>query len=211
MPEQDLEERIRAVLAVRRAGRDGRPLVIGIGGGSASGKSTLARQLGERLAPLHVEVVGQDRFFKSRDELPPHVTPHRATPWPDYNRPDSFRTAEMFAHCRNLDGCDVAVVEGILVLYYPEMRQAMDLRLYVAADADERIVRRIRRNVAAGMALDGIADYYLESVRRRHAEFNEPTRQHADLVIPGGMADAQEREEMVQALCRAVRACCGAR
>jgi uridine kinase len=185
--------------------RGDRPLFIGIGGGSASGKTTLAREMARRLAPLAVEVIGQDRFFKPRDELPTYPSPTRPVPWPDYNHPDSFRLGEMLAHCRAVRGAGVAILEGILVLHYPELRALIDLSCYVAADADERIVRRLRRNLAAGMPLDDIADYYLESVRFQHARYNAPTRHHADLVIPGGLARTREREAIVEALCQTIR------
>lgn len=183
----------------------GRPVLVGIGGGSAGGKSTLARALVERLAPLRVEVTGQDRFFKPAAELPPYPSPSREKPWPDYNRPDSFRTAELLAHLRGIAGCEVAILEGILVLHDEEVRGLLDLRCYVAAAADERIVRRIRRNVAAGIPLDDVADYYLESVRFQHERFNAPTAAHADLVIPGGAAEAQVREEMVDGIVEGIR------
>jgi len=181
-----------------------RHLVIGIGGGTASGKSTLAAAIAQRLESLTVEVIGQDRFFKPAAELPPYASPTRREPWPDYNRPDSLRTEEMFTYCRSLGGMDVLILEGILALYYPELRELMDIKCYVAANDDERIVRRIRRNLKAGMDLDDICDYYLESVRFQHDRFNAPTERHADLVIPGGMADNELREGMVEMLCGAI-------
>lgn len=205
MDRSGTEKRVEALLEKWREGRgERRHLMIGIGGGTASGKSTLAAAIAQRLEPLAVEVIGQDRFFKPAADLPPYVSPTRQEPWPDYNRPDSFHTEEMFAHCRSLGGMDVVILEGILVLYYPELRELMDVKCYVAADADERIVRRIRRNLKAGMKLDEICDYYLDSVRSQHDRFNAPTEKQADLVVPGGMADAQVREEMVEVLCRAI-------
>jgi len=74
----------------------------------------------------------------------------------------------------------------------------MDLKLFVEADADERIVRRIRRNLSRGLRLEEICDFYLDSVRYRHCEFCEPTRQHADLVIPGGKDQRQEAEQLLE-------------
>jgi len=110
----------------------------------------------------------------------------------------------MISYCRAIGGLHVVILEGILVLYYPELRELMDIRCYVAADADERIVRRIRRNLAAGLSLDDIADYYLESVRFQHSRYNAPTQRHADLVIPGGASQAGEREAATAAICRAI-------
>ena len=184
------------------------PLRLGIGGGSASGKSTLAAALAERLSPLSVEVSGQDRFFKPVAELPPYASPTRSRPWPDYNRPDSFRVEEMLDHCRSFSGVDVVILEGILVLHYPEARALMDLRIYVDTAADERIVRRMRRNIRAGMDPDDVADYYLESVRFQHERYNAPTSLHADLIIPGGSAHFTAREALCHTLCAAVAGAC---
>lgn len=180
------------------------PLLIGIGGGTAAGKSTLARDLAVRLAPLAVQLIGQDRFFKPTSELPTAPSSSRQCPWPDYNRPDSFRVEELLQHCRGLSGADVVLLEGILVLHYAELRRLMALRLYVEADADERITRRMRRNVRAGMNLDDVADYYLESVRFQHERYNAPTRLHADLIVPGGAAEAHTRDALSWAICTAV-------
>ena len=193
----------------RRAegGRDGRPLTIGIGGGSAAGKSTIAGHLAERLAPLRVELLGMDRFFKERDELPRYPSLSRPDPWPDYNHPDSIHVDRMVAACEQAVECDVLILEGILVLYYGSVRGLLDLALYVEADADERIARRIRRNLAH-YPCDDIVDYYLESVRYQHERYNAPTREHADLVVPGGLAEEAERQGLLEALAAAVRRHC---
>ena len=179
---------------------DRQHLFIGIGGGSASGKTTIARHIQERLQPLSVEIIHQDRFFKPAQALPTYYSEIYQEPRPDYNRPDSFNTEEMFAYCRAIQGFDVVILEGILALYYPELREQMDIKCYVAADADERIIRRIKRNLAR-WSYDEITNYYLESVRYQHARYNAPTQQHADLVIPGGMAEAVQREAILSALC----------
>lgn len=190
--------------ARRRPQGEGPFFALAMGGGSASGKSTIAANLVERLAPLRVEVLGQDRFFKPAAELPPYPSTSRPEPWPDYNRPDSFRVDELVEACAQPRDVDIIILEGILVLHYPEVRRQMDLCLYIDADADERIVRRIRRNLAH-YGIDDIADYYLESVRFQHDRHNAPTRAHADLVIPGGAADEEEREKMLGELCAALR------
>ncbi len=177
--------------------------VIGIGGGSAAGKTAVAEQLRESLRPLDVEVINLDRYFRSSDELPRHAAPASGRSWPDHNHPDSFdflRLKEDVASaCRS--GAAVVIVEGILVLHDPELRQMMGLKLFVDAPADERIVRRIRRNLAWGYDLDEICDFYLDSVRYRHEEFCQPTSREADIVIPGG---ADEQEQRGQLLARVV-------
>ena len=184
--------------------RPNRPPFIGIGGGSASGKSTIARDMAARLAPLRVEVIGQDRFFKSRDDLPLYPSRTRAEPWRDHNHPDSFDLDAMLEACAAVDGADVVIFEGILALHYPEMRELMDVKCYVVADADERIIRRTRRNLPHS-SFDDITLFYLESVRHQHKLYNAPTQAYADLIIPGGSEEEDERERVLAALCNAVR------
>ena len=202
-----------AELIARRRRSD--RVFVGIGGGSASGKSTIAARIAEQLAPLAVEVICQDRFFKPTDQLPTYPSMLRDRPWPDHNHPDSFDRERMFAHCRSagdgaVDGCDVVIFEGILALHYAELRELMDVKCYVVADADERIVRRVKRNLPRSKVED-ITDFYLESVRHQHERYNAPTQRHADLVIPGGMADQAEREALLAALCTAIRGAFGDR
>jgi uridine kinase len=182
--------------------------VIGIAGGSASGKSSIAAQLRERLAPLPVAVINQDRFFKPREELPLHPSPEGTTSWPDHNHPDSFDFPALraaLAAARN-SAAQVVIIEGILTLFDEELRAMMNLKLYIQADADERIVRRIRRNLEWGTSLDDICDFYLDSVRYRHQEFNEPTKAFADFIIPGGRYEAEPRELMLIQLVAQIRA-----
>ena len=183
----------------RRGGK--RPFFIGMGGGSAAGKSTLAAVLAERLAPLRVEMIGQDRFFKRPEDMPKYYSGIHGDYRPAYNEPDSFKQEEMFAYCRGVAGGDVVILEGILVLWFAELRELMDFKIYIEADADERIIRRIRRNMKTVDDYDPITEYYLESVRGQHREYNAPTREYADLIVPGGMAQTEEREPIVDNLC----------
>ena len=183
----------------RRGGK--RPFFIGMGGGSAAGKSTLAAVLAERLAPLRVEMIGQDRFFKRPEDMPKYYSGIHGDYRPAYNEPDSFKQEEMFAYCRGVAGGDVVILEGILVLWFAELRELLDFKIYIEADADERIIRRIRRNMKTVDDYDPITEYYLESVRGQHREYNAPTREYADLIVPGGMAQTEERERIVDNLC----------
>jgi uridine kinase len=182
--------------------------VIGIGGGSASGKSTVAKGLESRLAPLRVTVVNQDRYFWETPRLPRASSPDGRREWPDYNQPASFDWARLRVELREAkhSEAEVVILEGILVLCDEEVRSLMDLKLFVDADPDERIVRRIRRNVARGHDLDGICDYYVDSVRYRHQEFCEPTRQYADLVVPGGAYQREQADGVLGKIERLVRA-----
>jgi uridine kinase len=186
--------------------------VIGIGGGSAAGKTSVAEQLRGLLGPLPVDVINQDRYFRKSDELPRHEAPASGRSWPDHNHPDSFdfpRLKQDVAAARN-GGEGVVIVEGILVLHDPELREMMDLKLFVDAAPDERIVRRIRRNLAWGYDLDKICDFYLDSVRYRHEEFCEPTRSEADIVIPGGHDTRPNRDELLAQVAQRVRSSLGA-
>ncbi len=162
-----------------------KPFIVGIAGGSASGKSTFARGLAERLGGLQVEIVPMDRYF--REDKPVHAGPLNGREWPDYNQPGSFHLDRLVADLGDVQA-DVVIVEGLMTLHADEVRECCDLKLFVDAQADERIVRRLKRNMAErGLSFDEIADYYLDSVRYRHQEFVEPSRWFADLVINGAL------------------------
>ncbi len=183
-------------------------LVIGIGGGSGSGKSAIAGELRDLLAPLAVSLIRQDGYFREAEALPRHAAPEGGRTWPDHNHPASFDIARLQDDLRAARGgpADIVILEGILVLQDAALRDLMDVKLFVEADADERIVRRIRRNVAAGHDLDEICDFYLDSVRYRHREFCEPTRRHADFVVPGGAHERSQARALLEEICRRVRA-----
>ena len=162
-----------------------RPLIIGIAGGSASGKSTLAQRLAESLPDLAVQVIRMDTYF--RPDKPLHRGPFAGREWPDFNQPASFHLDALLADLDSAEG-DVVIVEGLMTLCVEELRDRCDLKLFVDAPADERIVRRLRRNMRErGLSFDEIADYYLDSVRFRHQEFVEPSRWFADLIVNGSV------------------------
>ena len=163
------------------------PLIVGIAGGSASGKTTLCEALCDALDELSVRVVHMDTYFLP---IKPRTrAPFTGTEWDDYNQPGSF---DLETLRRDVDALglaehppEVVLIEGLLTLQDDALRKKLDLRVFVDAPPDERIVRRLRRNMARGFAFDEIASYYLESVRWRHQEFVEPSRWHADLVFNG--------------------------
>jgi len=192
-------------------GSDVPAFVIGIGGGSAAGKSAVAEELQSLLAPLRVRLMNQDRYFLPEASLPTHTAPGGGKTWPDHNHPDAFDFPSLRRDLRAARerAEDVVVVEGILVLHDARLRDLMDLKLFVDVEADERIVRRIRRNLARGYDLDEICDFYLDSVRYRDREFCEPTRGHADLIVPGGTHEGERRRTLLLAVCERVRAAIG--
>lgn len=164
-----------------------KPLVVGIAGGSASGKTTLSQRLVEHLPDVQVQVIHMDHYFKVN--RPHMVAPFTGIEYEDHNHPDSFEMDRLVADLDALlaaeQAPEVIIVEGLLTLQNDAIRQRLDLGLFVDAQSDERIVRRLRRNMARGMDFDEISTFFLDSVRHRHQEYVEPSRWYADLVLNG--------------------------
>lgn len=169
-------------------------LVIGIAGGSASGKSTFADALSQAFSganpPAQVEVFHTDAYaHRDKRHGPVFVSASTGGEQFDWNHPDAIENArllaEMEARAAAPDAPDVIVVEGLMVLHEPAVRQRLDLRLFIELDADERALRRLLRNVGRGQEPSFIASYYRESARVGHARFVEPSRIHADFIIRG--------------------------
>ena len=179
-------------------------LFIGIGGGTGSGKSTIAAEVVRRLeASCRVHLIHQDQFFKPVDQLPTFYSDYHQAPRPDFNRPDSFRVEAMVAHCTAVFGYDVVILEGILALYYPALRQLMDIKCYIDTPLEEMLIRRTERNLARGYGgpFAEIAHYNLECVTPQHQRYNLPTRRFANFIISNGLHEEGEREEAVGRLC----------
>lgn len=160
--------------------------VIGIAGGTASGKSTLCEKLEKRLSHLRVKSIHMDTFFKW-GALPKAVSHLSGKTYDDYNCPD---TVNWDAFHQEFDQAsagdfDVILVEGLLVLWDEYLKDKLDIRVFVDCRADERVVRRIRRNTARGMTFDEVADFYLDMVRFRHDQYVEPTKWTADVIVNG--------------------------
>lgn len=183
--------------------------VIGIAGGSGSGKSTFAKRLKEQF-PEDIALVSCDNYYLARHDMP--LAERKLQ---NYDSPEAFEFDLMIQQIRDLKaGKDIAcpvydfaahdrseqilqiaakpviLIDGILIFVEPQLRNLMDMRIYVETDADERILRRVRRDmVDRGRELDGIIDQYLATVKPMHNAFVEPTKAYADIIINGGMND----------------------
>ena len=186
-----------------------KPIFIGIAGGTGSGKSTFTNRLKETFGDK-VSVVYYDNYYKRRDDLP-----FEERKKINYDHPDAFETEMLIDHIHKLrdgqevecpvydytvtyekDGktekvpADVILIEGIMVLQNDELRDLLDIKVYVEADADERILRRVIRDVKErGRDVEGIAKQYLTTVKPMHYLYVEPTRAKADIVINSGLND----------------------
>ena len=182
-------------------------IIIGIAGGIGSGKSTFTNRVKEAFGD-RVSVVYYDNYYKAHDDMP---LEERALI--NYDHPDSFETDLLVEHLEMLRNglpvecpvydytvhnrtketitilpADVILVEGILVLHDERLKKLMDIKIYVDADADERILRRVVRDVKErGRDVEGIAKQYLTTVKPMHYLFVEPTKYNADIVINSGL------------------------
>ena len=184
-------------------------IIIGIAGGTGSGKSTFTNRLKEEFGD-RVSVIYYDNYYKAHDDMP--LEERKLI---NYDHPDSFETDLLLDHLDKLRNgiaiqcpvydytvhnrtdktieikpAEVIIVEGILVLYDERLNKLMDIKIYVDADADERILRRVVRDVKQrGRDVEGIARQYLTTVKPMHYAFVEPTKYTADLVINSGLND----------------------
>ena len=194
-----------------------RPLLIGIAGGSGSGKTTVARRLAELIGEPSVAIIRVDAYYCDRGHLP---FEERAAL--DYDHPDAFDWKLLIDHVDALAAGEpvempvydfathqrlperalvaparVVVVEGILVLHDPELRDRFDLRVFVDTEADLRFVRRLERDVAErGRSLQSVIDQYLATVRPSHEQLVEPSKRHADVIVPHGGMNAPALDEL---------------
>ncbi len=183
------------------------PLVIGIAGGTGSGKTTVAKVIMERIGAGRVAYLPHDAYYKSLRDLPPA---RRETV--NFDHPDSLETDLMIEHIRLLksgqpahlpvydfttdsrtdrtlrvDPQPIILVEGILVLAIPELRDQLDVKLFVDTDADVRFIRRLERDLAEReRSTASVIRQYLTAVRPMHLEFVEPSKRYADVIIPEG-------------------------
>jgi len=177
------------------------PYVIGIAGGSASGKSTLCQQLEKALAGRKITVFHMDNYFKPKEKRPYVAAPITKKMYTDDNHPTTVDLPQLkqdLAAAISEASADIIIVEGLLTLHDDEICQVLNLKLYVECRPDERIVRRLRRNMARGLTFDEISDVYLDMVRYRHDEYVEPSKWKADLIINGSMFSSKALDIIVR-------------
>ena len=181
-------------------------LLTGIAGGSASGKTTFAAALQAALTErgLSVKTMGMDRYFyREKPGGPRFVSPTTGEEMPDNNHPNSADNARLIADLQSqraaADAPDVIVLEGLMTLHLPELREILDLRLFIELDADVRALRRLLRDMNGGRGSTDpqiISAYYRECARVGHERYVEPSRAHADLILRGD-ADFDRTAPMV--------------
>lgn len=184
-------------------------IIIGIAGGTGSGKSTFTNRLKDEFGD-QIAVLYHDNYYKAQDNIPLEERKKN-----NYDHPNALETDLLINHLKtlkhgkaivspkydftqhtrsketiNVDPKKIIIVEGILALENPELRSLIDIKIYVEADADERILRRVIRDVKErGRDVEGIADQYLTTVKPMHYQYVEPTKYLADIVINSGMND----------------------
>ena len=172
--------------------------VIGIAGGSCSGKTTLAHRLSEMFESKKVTVINMDRFYKN--PTPDTVAPITRIVYPEHNHPDAMKVDEMVAAFNDaINGdSDIVIIEGLFALYIDAIREKLDVKIFADLKSDERIVRRIRKFMNPNQTFDQVVARYLDTVRYRHDELIEPTRWHADMVVNGTL-DANKGAAIIKA------------
>lgn len=183
------------------------PILIGITGGTGSGKSTIAREICNRFNEDYIVKIEQDSYYKDQSDLS-----FEERVKTNYDHPDAFDTKLLVSHLNMLidgqaiekpvydfemhnrkkesirvESKEIIIVEGILILQEEEIRNLLNIKIYVDTDADVRIIRRMVRDInERGRTFDSVINQYLNVVRPMHIQFVEPTKRNADIIIPEG-------------------------
>ncbi|KLT73049.1 uridine kinase [Neisseria arctica] len=182
-----------------------KPIIIGIAGGSGSGKTTVSRALYQRFSGHPITIIEQDYYYNDQSHLSPEVRRRQ-----NYDHPCAFDNDLLYsqlmqllerkavelpqydyaadnraAHTKHQPPVDVIILEGILSLYDEKIRSLMDIKIYVDTDADLRFIRRMQRDcVERGRSIDSVVGQYINQVRPMHNQFVEPTKRYANIIIP---------------------------
>jgi uridine kinase len=197
------------------------PLVVGIAGGTASGKTTVARKIHQALSSSRVAFIDQDAYYKDLSAL---STEERREV--NFDHPDAFDTELLVSHLRSLkagkavqkpvydfvtsmrqrstlpvEPGDLVLIEGILVLHIKEIRDELDVKIFVDAEDDVRIIRRLTRDIKErGRDFDRVVAQYFRHVRPMHFGFVEPSKRYADIIVPHGGNNDTAIEMLVSAI-----------
>lgn len=184
-----------------------KPITIGVAGGSGSGKTTVALKVVERVGFDQIAYLSHDAYYRDASNLPPAERAQL-----NFDHPDSldndllisqlkqlqagqpveipvydFKTHSRLAETRRIDPQPVILVEGILIFADKQLRDLMDVKIFVDTDADLRLIRRLQRDIGErGRSPDSVIQQYLRTVRPMHLEFVEPSKRYADVIIPEG-------------------------
>ncbi len=182
-------------------------IIIGVAGGTGSGKTTVAQEILKRVGAQHIAYIPHDAYYKDLSHLP--FEERRKI---NFDHPDSLDTQLLVQHLKQLKAgqavevptydftthtrraetrtvqpAPIILVEGILIFAEAELREMFDVRLFVDTDSDLRIIRRIKRDVQErGRTLDSVIEQYMGTVRPMHLEFVEPSKRYAHVIIPEG-------------------------
>lgn len=183
------------------------PLIIGIAGGTGSGKTTVTFKILELLGPAKVAVIRHDYYYKDISSFA-SVSPALM----NFDHPDALETSLLVDHLKELksgkpiqqpnydyntykrlaevtriDPTGVIIVEGILIFVEKALRKLMDIKIFVDTDADERLLRRLKRDLLErGRSIESVMEQYISTVKPMHLEFVEPSKRWADIIIPQG-------------------------
>lgn len=197
-----LQPKISQLLARSRD----RQIVMGLAGGSGSGKSTIAAIIQRKLAAFSVNIVHLDQFFFPVAEMPRYFSPYLGKDQPNFNQPEAIDFQRMLAFCRALEGFDLQILEGHFALYSRKMRELMDVKCFITIDLDEMLERRTLRNLKNryGGSEAHIRHYNAECVVPMYREHILPCLEYADILIPNSSTDIVARDRVIEVLCASI-------
>lgn len=190
--------------------KNSKPVIIGVTGGSGSGKTTVSEEFFNRLAGESMVMLPQDAYYNDQSDM--DMEARKAV---NYDHPDAFDTALLIKQLKQLIGgetierptynyaeynrspetitiapADIIIVEGILLFNNPELRDLLDIKIYVDTDDDIRFIRRMQRDVnERGRTIESVVNQYLATAKPMYHQFIEPTKRYADIILPEGGAN----------------------